>query len=165
MKKKTQSKHGPSLALALVAVVAPIMVGVMTTSAESSMLVAASLNIAPKSQQFSLFNAVQFRKLVREKHLDRLQDIYSPSSSSSSSSSTSSSSSSSSSVSSASMIDAPLRFEDLTSVEKETLLRQLRRGGCPYKADVRYRKLCEKMYKGMKHPAAMEGWKHPGVEQ
>lgn len=55
----------------------------------------------------------------------------------------------------------PLIFEDLDMIQRETLRKQLRIGGCPQDADPAYRLLCETLLKKQKQPETKTGLKHP----
>ncbi len=106
-----------------------------------SLLHAADYN--PKSLSHGLFDVSEFVRVRRNARADRLnKDVYylAPSSSSS-------------------MISSPndtrsllekstdIRFEDLSSTEREALRKQLRVRACPENAHLGYKKLCESLLK------------------
>lgn len=156
MPKKTQKRHEPGLALALIALIAPVLTaGIATSFAEGVS--------APTHMLFdySLFDGQSFLTNRRIRHAAPVSNSSKSSGSSSSTSSvspcpstTTSSASSESSVSS-------LSFADLTSTERDALRRQLRNYACPQKADAGYKALCEKMLKDLPPQETRTGLSNP----
>ena len=146
MPKKILKKQYPSLALAFVAVLAPLI-------AVAAPTFAAEVTTTHTIFDTTLFNAVQFRSERRKAHPAQPVDIPrgKPGSQTSSfarseASSVSSSASSSLSLSSSAHV---LIFEDLTGSQRETLRQQLRIRACPQYADAAYKQLCESMLKAL----------------
>lgn len=154
MKKTLKKSLHPSLALALVAVIAPLIFGQVHNSLAAS---EDSPVAEPKSTQFWRFDPEAFRESVRS----RRKDGYSPAGTSPvlrpaapAEPSPSSAPASSSSLSSSESQE--LSIDDLTGPQLAELRRQLRRHVCPQTDGVllEYRKLCEKLLR-------MQGYQGP----
>lgn len=151
------SKHGPSVVLALAAILVPLFachivsVPAMTTGAGDT-----SRTFIPSISR-SLFDPTEYRLLRRASRAEKF--IAEPSRPTVESSS--STSSSSSSVSSA---PEEWTIDDLTTTERDTLSKQLRSNACPASADLRYKRLCERLLRRKlnTHPAAYpQGLRNP----
>ncbi len=153
-KTKKAPKHGPSWALALVAILAPIF------TAGALPLFAAD---APQTLfDFSIFNGDEFLRTRRQRHA-------APENSASATEDTSSSaatvnpcdpvpaSSASSSVSSV----RELTVDDLSLSDREALRGQLRSRACPQKADPAYLALCQRLVRQMGTEETRTGTTNP----
>lgn len=166
MRKKKKAIHlsviQPMLASVLMATSIPLVTLAATRSdADLGGDTPTFQNYEPKAGQTGLFDAVEFRKAHRMRYNSSASVPASSARSSVSSSlppcaapEASSTEDADSSVSSSA---AMLRYDDLTSNEKNELRKQIRIGGCPYDVLPGYRELCELMLKQHQaiHPAAV----------
>ncbi len=161
MKKKTSRKlkkapkHGPSWALALVAILAPVL------TAGALPLFAADL---PQTLfDFSIFDGQEFLRSRRQRHAAP-EDSVSVTEDASSSAATVNpcdpvpASSASSSVSSA---VRELTVDDLSLSDREALRGQLRSRACPQKADPAYLALCQRLVRQMPEADTQMGLRNP----
>lgn len=154
MSKKKGKKQGhPSLALALVAIAAPVVFGQIHNSFAAS---ADTPKGVTKAQHFELFNAAEFRQRFRKLHVDGYSPVgTTPKLKEPAGSSSSSVSSSSSSTSSKRTY---MIIEDLTIPQRDQLRRFIRTGVCPQSAEIT--KLCEKMLREKGKEPAKAGWRN-----
>ncbi len=155
-KNHRKKKPEPSVLLALVALVVPVlMAGIVPTLAEGT-------GHPQLLFDYSLFDRTEFMQMRRLRNTDRI-----PSSSSSSIESVYPSApmvspcdQSTSSVSSVSSVST-LRYEDLTSTQRSTLRGQLRNRTCPQRADAAYLALCESILKALPALETRSGLRNP----
>jgi hypothetical protein len=155
----SSAKHQQQrLLIFIVILVILVCVGIAQTVAHS--FAKAALDVRdPLSTGHDLFDPQEFIRLRRESravHLNEgIDGIPTPVSSSAFSVGSSMASSG------LSEIVAPLTFDALSQYEQQTLRNQLRSGGCPQEADVRYLALCESMLKELTLPSPRAGLANP----
>lgn len=155
--KQGNVQAGPSVLLALTAILTPVLMGdLRSVLAVEPVEVAASTFTEPKPLQNHLFDASEFRLLKRKARSEKfIQDKRGSSSSSSTSSMDPCDATQSANT------EGMLQLEDLSTSQRETMRRQLRSGACPQEAMYEYRMLCERLLKEQKHRAPMRGPKNP----
>ncbi len=159
-----QRQHRLLLLIAVAVIL--VCVGIAQTVARSS--AKALLEVRdPLSTGHDLFNPEEFIRLRRESrstHINEAIDqLRTPASSSESFETSSSASSELSSVVSSEAAAAmqPFTLQDLSPSAQQVLRNQLRSGGCPQEADVRYLALCKSLLDEQSHPAPQAGLANP----
>ena len=154
MSKNLRKRYEPSLALALVALLTPLLsAGVATSFAEGVN------EHTPLLFDYSLFNPRAF--LINRRLRNAAPSLAPVHQSSSASSVPTVNPCDPTPAVSSSSVSAELRLQDLTSTERETLRRQLRNHACPQKADPRYQRLCERMLRAMPALESKTGLANP----
>lgn len=154
-------KHGPSVVMALAAILIPLFAGHIVSVPAASIAGDTSRTFVPSFAR-SLFDSSQYRLLRREAHSEK----FIPEIPRTEVPTSSSSSSSSSSVSVTPALEE-WTIDDLSSTERDALNKQLRSNACPQSADARYLRLCERLLrrKLSTHPAAYpQGLRNPNQQ-
>ena len=162
MSKKSHQhlKHGPSVVMALLAILIPLFAGHIVSVPAASIAGDTSKTFVPSFAR-SLFDPSEYRLLRRASRAEKFIPVTPRAVHTVSSSSSSSSLSSSISVSPAA---EEWTIDDLSTTERDTLNKQLRSNACPQSADPRYKRLCERLLrrKLSTHPAAYpQGLRNP----
>ncbi len=157
--KKTSQKV-PSFALALIAIVAPILAAGITPSFAEEPEVPSTDPVMRQSSYtgYDLFDPAKY--LLKRRMHEAAPEQQSSTSSSAASEATVSPCGTSASASSVS-VKKQLTMGDLTSTERDTLRKQLRNRACPQEADSDYKALCERMLKQLPARESLDGLKNP----
>ncbi len=138
-------------AFALVALVVPsVLFGVVLVSAASE------IN-NPKSTNFQLFDESEFRQLRREVRKEIVPIVTTKEEPTLHLAAPCDPAKSAMPI----QEEKSLRYQDLSSTEREALRLQLRIGGCPQQADPGYKALCESMLKTQEAKKSLKGLRHP----
>lgn len=150
------SKNGPSVVLALAAILVPLFAGhIVSVPAMDAVAGDTSRTFIPSFSR-SLFDPTEYRLLRRASRAEKFIPETSRA--------TVDSSSSSSSSVSVSSVPEEWTIDDLSTTERDTLNKQLRSNACPQSADPRYKRLCERLLRRKLniHPAAYpQGLRNP----
>ncbi len=156
MSKKIKKKSEPSLALALIALVAPVLTAGIAPSFAEGTTGHTSLLF-----DYSLFNPQEF--LMQRRLRNAAPAVIVPVDQGGSISSAATVNPCDPTPATVPLVSVPseLTYDDLTSTERDTLRKQLRNHACPQHADPQYQRLCERMLRAMPAPETRTGLANP----